>query len=152
MIKFVCTPFYELSLDALYRIMRLRQEVFVLEQNCTFIDADGWDQDSWHLQGFDSDGDLVVYSRLIPKEVAYTNYVSIGRVVNARSVRGTGAGKILMQESIKRLGLLFPNQEIKIGAQSYLLGFYGSLGFVPTGDEYMEDGIPHTAMILKSSV
>ena len=92
---------------------------------------------------------LVVYTRLLPKGVSYNDYASIGRVVSSASVRGSGAGKILMQQSIEMLEKLYPNEPVKIGAQTYLLKFYESLGFESTGEEYLEDNIPHTTMILK---
>ncbi len=148
MIQFTCIPFNKLTTNELYDIMVLRQEIFIVEQNCPFLDADGKDLDAWHLMGRDTEGVLVAYTRLLPKGISYPEYASIGRVVNAQKARGTGIGKILMQESIDWMNKLFPNQSVKIGAQTYLLGFYTSLGFVSTGEEYLEDGIPHTAMIL----
>jgi ElaA protein len=152
---FKCVPFDSLTVRELYNIMVLRQEVFVVEQNCPYLDADGKDPKGWHLMFFNTIPEeggkeiLAAYTRLLPQGVSYDNYASIGRVVSAIQARGTGAGKAVMQESIRHMGLLFPNQPIKIGAQSYLLKFYGSLGFESTGEEYMEDGIPHTSMILK---
>jgi ElaA protein len=149
MIIFTCIPFNKLTINELYEIMALRQAIFVVEQNCPFVDADGRDFDAWHLMGRNTEGVLVAYTRLLPKGISYPAYASIGRVVNAASVRGTGVGRILMQESIEWMGKLFPNQPVKIGAQTYALDFYASLGFVSTGEEYIEDGIPHTSMILK---
>jgi ElaA protein len=146
-----CQPFEALSLQELYDIMVLRQEIFVVEQNCPFIDADGKDQGSYHFCMRNSEGVLVAYTRLLPECLAYDGYTSIGRVVNAASVRGTGIGKILVQHSIDKVHELWGNEhDIKIGAQTYLLGFYGSLGFVSTGEDYLEDGIPHTYMILRN--
>ena len=154
-IKFKCTPFADLTVYDLYEIMALRQEVFCVEQNCPYLDADGKDLSGWHLLGYNTapseslrEGAFVAYTRLLPKGIAYDNYASIGRVVSSPKVRGLGYGKILMQESIQRMKHLFPNDAIKIGAQSYLLKFYQTLGFVSTGEEYLEDGIPHTSMIL----
>jgi ElaA protein len=148
MINFKCAPFNELTVNELYDIMVLRQIVFVVEQNCVFVDADGKDQAAWHLMGRDTEGELVAYTRLLPMGISYPEYASIGRVVNAEKVRGTGAGKVLMTESIAQMTALFPNQPVKIGAQTYLLKFYESLGFVSTGEDYLEDGIPHTIMVL----
>ena len=128
--------------------MALRQEVFVVEQNCPYLDADGKDPDSWHLMGRDASGKLVCYTRLLPEGLSYPGYVSIGRVVSSPAARGTGAGKTLMRRSIDLCRQLFGNQPIKIGAQSYLLQFYEGFGFCSTGEEYLEDGIPHTKMIL----
>lgn len=128
--------------------MALRQEVFVVEQNCPYLDADGKDPDSWHLMGRDASGKLVCYTRLLPEGLSYPEYISIGRVVSSPAARGTGAGKTLMRRSIDLCRQLFGNQPIKIGAQSYLLQFYEGFGFRSTGEEYLEDGIPHTKMIL----
>jgi ElaA protein len=145
-----CVHFNDLTTRQLYDIMALRQEVFIVEQNCPYQDADGKDLQSWHLMLRNDDGQLVAYTRLLPRGVSYPEYASIGRVVNSPIVRGSGIGKVLMQESIAMCGQLFPGEPVKIGAQSYLLGFYSSLGFESTGEEYMEDGIPHTKMILRS--
>lgn len=143
---FTCKQFEELSLLELYATMRLRQEVFVVEQDCPYIDADGKDLASWHLLGWQGE-QLVAYTRLVPKGISYPDYVSIGRVVTDPSVRREGFGKVLMQQSILEIQRLFPNEPIKISAQSYLIRFYESFGFVSTGQEYLEDGIPHRAMI-----
>jgi ElaA protein len=144
---FTCLPFAELTPQELYEILSLRQEVFVVEQNCPYLDTDGKDQESFHLMCRNDAGQLVAYTRLLPKGLSYPNYPSIGRVANAPSVRGQGVGKILMEKSIALCLHLFGNEPIKIGAQSYLLAFYSSLGFVSTGEEYLEDGIPHTKMV-----
>ena len=144
-----CVHFKDLTLTELYDIMNLRQEVFVLEQNCVFIDADYNDQDSWHLSIRNDEGKLLAYARLLPEGLSFEGYTSIGRVVNSASARGTGIGKVLMQASIAKVHEIFGQQyPIKIGAQSYLLSFYATFGFVSLNDEYMEDGIPHTHMVL----
>jgi ElaA protein len=167
-LRFKCLHFSELTVYELYSVMALRQEVFVVEQNCTYLDADGKDIDGFHLLGYadltkkqenneevlevetsPSSNVLVAYTRLLSKGVAYDDYASIGRVINSSAVRRRGVGKILMEESIAQMARLFPNDAVKIGAQSYLLNFYASLGFVSTGEEYLEDDIPHTSMILK---
>jgi ElaA protein len=164
-IEFQCVHFSALTVYELYSVMALRQEVFAVEQNCPYLDADGKDLNSYHLLGYadlaenaqNTEGvseitnpkSLVAYTRLLPKGVAYDDYASIGRVVNSPKVRGLGVGKILMEESIRQMARLFPQDTVKIGAQSYLLRFYESLGFVSTGEEYLEDDIPHTSMILK---
>lgn len=142
-----CVPFYELSLDELYAIMILRQEVFVVEQNCPFVDADGKDQLAWHLMVLDENSKLAAYTRLFDKNVYYKGYTSIGRVVTSSKARGGGIGKFLMQKSIEKTIELFGNEPIRIGAQSYLIKFYQSLGFELTGHDYVEDGIDHTYMI-----
>jgi ElaA protein len=151
MIKYTCVPFNKLTVNELYEIMALRQKVFVVEQNCPYLDADGKDIHAMHLMGRDTEGELVVYTRLLPIGISYSDFASIGRVVSSAKVRGTGAGKELMQKSIEQMHKLFLNEPVKIGAQTYLLAFYTSLGFVSTGEEYLEDDIPHTVMILDES-
>ncbi|TNE47272.1 MAG: GNAT family N-acetyltransferase [Bacteroidetes bacterium] len=151
MLHYACLPFYDLTLDELYAIMALRQEVFVVEQTCPFLDADGLDQPAWHLLGRDAAGRLAAYTRLLPRGTSYPEYTSIGRVVSAPFARNTGAGRAIMQTSITMCRHLFGPTDIKIGAQTYLLRFYESLGFVSTGEEYLEDGIPHTKMVFSFS-
>ena len=107
MISFRCKPFYELTAPQLYSIMALRQEVFVVEQNCAYLDADGHDQRAWHLMGRDKNGQLVLYTRLLPLGASYPGYTSIGRVLNHQSVRGTGAGQLLMWKSIDTQKVVF---------------------------------------------
>ncbi len=149
MTRFLCKPFYELSLKELYDIMALRQEVFVVEQECPYLDADGQDQSSWHLMGFDENGKLIAYARLIPKGISYKKYPSFGRVATAQTRRGTGVGRELMEQTLAWMKKLFPGEDIKISAQCYLEKFYVSLGFEIVGEEYLEDGIPHFPMLLK---
>ena len=138
--------FDELTARELYAIMQLRNEVFVVEQNCVYQDADNKDQQSMHLCGWDAEK-LVAYTRIIPPGISY-NEASIGRVVTSPAYRNTGAGRQVMKESISLTLSAFNCNEIKIGAQVYLTKFYQSLGFVPCSDEYLEDGIPHIEMIL----
>lgn len=146
-LKWTLKKFETLTPYELYNIMWLRNEVFVVEQNCVYQDADYKDQNGWHLMGLNEEDQLMAYVRLLPVGVSYKNEPSIGRVVTNPAARGTGAGKELMQEAIKQCELLFGNQDIKIGAQFYLLKFYTLLGFEQTGDIYLEDGIEHIEMI-----
>lgn len=139
----------ELSKDHLYEIMQLRQEVFVVEQNCPYLDADGQDHMAFHLIGQDPSGAILAYTRLLPKGSSYASYCAIGRVLTSMKIRKKGEGYILMKESIALCKKLFPNQALKISAQSHLDRFYQNLGFVPTGEEYLEDDIPHQAMVYK---
>ena len=143
---FKCRPFYELSLDQLYAIMTLRQVVFVVEQDCPYLDADGKDQDAHHLLGYQNT-ELVAYARLMPPGLSYPNYAAIGRVVTKSSVRGTGTGRQLMRKSMEWVKKLYNDPPIKISAQCYLTEFYQSMGFVAIGSSYLEDGIPHVAMV-----
>ncbi len=146
MITWVLKKFDELGPRELYAILQLRAEVFVVEQQCVFQDLDNKDQASWHLMGWE-DTLLLAYTRLVPPGISYTE-PSVGRVVTSPGVRGGGMGRELMKQSIEQCRKLFGNTTIRIGAQLYLQGFYGSLGFIPTGEIYLEDGIQHIEMIL----
>lgn len=144
-IHWVYKHFDELTVTQLYSILQLRNEVFVVEQNCVFQDADDKDQACYHLMGFQNDL-LVAYTRLVPPHMIYDE-ASIGRVVTSTIVRRNGAGRILMKQSIKVLYELFGEVAIKIGAQLYLKQFYEGFGFVQTGGIYIEDGIEHIHMV-----
>ncbi|MCA0229746.1 MAG: GNAT family N-acetyltransferase [Bacteroidetes bacterium] len=146
-ITFQCLPFDQLSLRQLYDLLALRIDVFIVEQNCPFHDADGKDFYAWHCLGYDNDGALVAYTRLFDLNLSFEGFTSIGRVATSDKVRGQGAGRQLMTYSIEQCEKLFGPQPIKIGAQQYLLKFYESFGFKSTGEDYLEDGIPHTIMI-----
>ena len=146
MINWSFKKFDDLTSHELYSVLQLRNEVFVVEQNCVFQDADNKDQDSHHLMGWDNET-LVAYSRIVPSGIAYDSFPSIGRVVTSPKTRRTGIGKILMQQSIEELQKLFGQSSIKLGAQLYLKKFYESFGFVQSSDMYIEDGIPHIEMI-----
>ena len=137
--------FEDLSPLELYKILGLRQEVFVVEQNCAYQDVDGKDLKSYHLMGFAENNFLAAYSRIVFPGVSYKEF-SIGRVVSSPTYRRTGIGKLLMEESIKQIEKIYGKVPIRIGAQRYLLEFYKSFGFVPL-EEYMEDNIPHTIML-----
>ena len=141
MIEWVLKGFDELSVHELYGVMRLRSEVFVVEQNCVYLDADGYDDRAMHLLGT-SNGALVAYARIFEPGVKYPEG-SIGRVITSAAVRGTGAGQELMREAIARM----PAGPIRIGAQAYLERFYGSFGFVRVSEPYDEDGIAHIEMV-----
>ena len=149
MIEYVCKKFEELTLMELYDLMRLRQQVFVVEQNCPYLDADGKDVQGYHVLGKDNNGNLHCCTRLLAEGISYEGYVSIGRVVNSEAVRGTGEGKRLMEYSISKIREVYPNYPIKIGAQTYLKRFYESLGFVDINIHYLEDGIPHIIMVIE---
>ena len=146
-IKWFFKAFSELSIDELYTIMVLRQEVFIVEQDCPYMDADGKDQKSHHLLGYDFNGNLVAYLRLVAPGVSYQE-MSFGRIVTSDNVRGSGVGKLLIEEGIKQSELLYGKVACRISAQSYLISFYQNFGFRTVGDEYLEDDIPHTEMIM----
>jgi ElaA protein len=145
MINWTVKKFDDLSVQELYAILRLRSEVFVVEQTCVFQDMDNKDQSSYHLMGWENNA-LVAYTRLIPPGVAY-ELASIGRVITSQASRGNGSGKLLMEKSIEEAQRLFGNVPIKIGAQLYLKQFYNSFGFNQSSDIYDEDGIDHIEMI-----
>ena len=146
MTSWTCKPFAELTPDELYAILRLRSEVFVVEQNCVFLDMDDKDQKSHHLMGW-RDSKLVGYSRLLHSGISYVES-SIGRVVTSPAARGLGVGRDLLDKSIETLYRLYGKQPIRIGAQCYLIEFYESFGFVQKGEIYLEDGIEHIEMLL----
>lgn len=144
-IQWQLNSFEELNPHQLYQVLRLRSEVFVVEQQCIFLDMDNKDQQCYHLTGWK--GELLVAStRLVPPGISYTE-MSIGRVVSSPQVRGTGIGRELMQVSINACYKLWGVAPIRIGAQCYLEKFYQSLGFEPEGEIYLEDGIPHIEMV-----
>ena len=144
-IKWVTKAFKDLTVDELYAILRLRSEVFVVEQNCVYLDADGKDYSCHHLLGFEGDF-LAVYARIVPANVSYEE-VSIGRVISSLNYRRSGYGKLLMQKAIEETERLYGKVPIRIGAQAYLKKFYESFGFVDMNEPYMEDGIPHLIML-----
>jgi ElaA protein len=148
-LQYQTLSFYDLTLDQLYALMALRQEVFVVEQNCPYLDADGADQKGWHLLGTSEEGRLLAYARLLPPGVSYPGHASIGRVITSPAARGKGYGLELMRVAIKEINRLFPGAPLKISAQCYLIRFYESLGFKTVGDSYLEDDIPHIAMVFQ---
>jgi len=137
--------FNELSVSELYTILQLRAEVFVVEQNCPYLDTDNKDQYCHHLMGW-VDDKLVAYTRLVPPGVSYDEYPSIGRVVTSPAARRSGFGKMLMEKSIEETISLYGKTPIRIGAQLYLKNFYSSLGFITSSEVYLEDGIEHIEM------
>jgi ElaA protein len=147
MISFTTKSFSELSTLELYQLLQLRAEVFIVEQNCPYLDLDDKDQKSFHVLGYE-DGKLVACTRLVPQGVSYDLEPSIGRVVTHPSVRKSGYGKLLMEYSIKETKERFSSSVIVIGAQQYLDRFYRELGFMPEGEMYLEDNIPHMTMRL----
>lgn len=145
MTQWTCSSFKELSPYQLYDCLRLRSQIFVVEQNCVFLDADNYDQQCYHLMGYDKDR-LAAYTRLVPPSLIYEQ-ASIGRVVTSPAARSLGVGKELMQQSINAVYRLFGKQPIKIGAQLYLKRFYESFEFEQIGAAYLEDGIEHIHML-----
>lgn len=142
----ICKIFDALTVSELYNVLKLRSEVFVVEQNCVYQDADGKDAASHHLCGW-LHNQLVAYCRILPPGLSYPE-ASIGRVLTHMAHRKDGYGKQLMMQAIKKTYTLYPDSSIKIGAQQYLLAFYNNLGFQTLGEPYLEDDIPHVTMIL----
>jgi ElaA protein len=142
-----CKKFDELTPRELYACLQLRNEVFVVEQNCVFQDADDKDQKCFHLMGWQQKK-LVAYTRIAPAGICYEE-ISIGRVVTSPSARRKGLGRNLILQSISTANALFgADIPIKIGAQLYLKQFYESFGFRQSSDVYIEDGIEHIEMLL----
>lgn len=137
--------FDDLGVHELYDILALRGRVFVIEQG-PFLDPDGADLDAWHLQGRDAAGTLQVYLRAVDPGARYAE-PSIGRVLTAPEVRGTGLGRELMREGLARCTAQWPGLPIRISAQARLQRFYEDLGFVAEGGVYLEDDIAHLQMV-----
>lgn len=137
--------FSELNIDELYQILRLRTEVFVVEQNCVYQDLDNKDQKAIHIYYKEND-EIVAYTRIFKSGDYYKN-PSIGRVVVSKKKRGKELGKKIMISSIEYIKKNLKCDKIELSAQKYLDKFYKDLGFQKTGKDYLEDGIPHQRMI-----
>ncbi len=141
--------FAELTTVELYEILQLRQAVFVVEQTCPYLDADGADEQANHLYARSEDGAIVAYARLfLPTEQA--PYSRIGRVISAGTVRRQGLGRELMRRAITWCEEQAPHTPIRLGAQVYLRKFYQDFGFTEISAEYLEDDIPHVDMERRS--
>ena len=139
--------FDQLGTQELYDILALRSKIFVVEQECAYQDLDYLDQQSTHVLGT-VDGKLIAYTRVVPPGLSYDDYVAIGRVVVDREHRRQNLGYEIMEVS-NELAIQTYERSIKISAQVYAIPFYEKLGYSVVGEEYLEDDIPHTAMILK---
>jgi len=147
MLDIITKQFSELSTKELYEILQLRSEVFVVEQDCVYQDIDYKDQKAIHILGYKKNK-LIAYTRLF-KPGDYFSESSIGRVVVAEKERKYSYGHIIMKHSIEVIKKYFNKTLIKISAQQYLKKFYEKHSFVQEGDSYLEDGIPHIAMVKK---
>ena len=145
MLTWQWSRFPGLSGDDVYDMLALRSLIFVVEQDCVYLDADGLDRQSWHLLGRDGGGALLACLRVVDPGLKY-DVPSIGRVVVAPSQRGAGLGHVLIAEALRRCDATFPHQPNRIGAQAHLQGFYGRHGYAAVGDTYLEDGIVHIDM------
>ena len=145
MIDTLVKTFEQLTTIELYGLLQLRSEVFVVEQDCVYQDIDGKDQNALHVLGF-KDKNLVAYTRIF-KPGSYFKEASIGRVLVKENERQFKYGYDIMKVSIEDLDFHFKETTIKVSAQTYLKSFYNNLGFKQVGEEYLEDGIPHIAMV-----
>jgi ElaA protein len=143
----ICKAFDELTPHEMYDMLRLRSEVFVVEQNCVFPDMDDKDQLCHHILFYNEPNVLVATARLVPAGVSYPDMMSIGRIVTSQLVRGTGVGKQLVEMGIAECYRLFGTGPIRIGAQLYAKKFYETFGFEQSSEVYDEDGIDHIKMV-----
>lgn len=145
MLKVITKTFNELNTKELYDLLQLRSEVFVVEQNCVYQDVDGKDMKALHILGYLEDK-LIAYARLF-KPGDYFNEASIGRVVVKEEERQFKHGYTVMEAAIEAIKKTYNQTTIKVSAQTYLTSFYNNLGFNAVGEEYLEDEIPHIAMV-----
>lgn len=147
MIDWQWLSYETLSRDQLYAILKLRQDVFIIEQNCVYGDIDHLDQSSWHLCGWRrEDGQLLAYLRVVQPGIKHIE-PSIGRVITADAGRGQGLGRQLMQQALQQLDEIYPGADNRISAQHHLSEFYASFGYCPVSEPYDEDGILHIDML-----
>ncbi len=144
--KFKVKKFSKLSLDELYDLLKLRQQIFVVEQNCVYLDADGVDKECLHVLGFVNEK-LVGYARVIPAGISYVT-PSIGRVVIDKKHRGKKYAYKLMHKAIKIVANKMKVKKITISAQLYLKDFYQGIGFKTMGDVYLDCDLPHLKMVM----
>lgn len=147
---FITKTFKDLTILELHEILRLRAAVFVVEQNCVYQDIDGKDVDALHCFLLLDNGEIAAYTRIFDQKKYHNDKTSIGRVIVNPAHRRKGYGIEIMKYSINECERLFGKIAIQIGAQQYLLKFYKAFGFEETGDDYLEDGIPHTTLIFPS--
>ncbi len=143
--------FSELTKTELYKILSVRNEVFIVEQNCPYQDLDNKDLDAHHIFMLDEHKHIIAYTRLLDKGVSYKEAPSIGRVLVSQNYRKQGYGKVIMEKTIEFCLDYYNHDSIVISAQEYLLDFYTSLGFERISEMYLEDDIPHIKMVLKNN-
>lgn len=146
---FALKKFDVLSRKAIHDIYALRAAVFVVEQACVYQDIDGKDLDAHHVLG-SYKGNLIAYARILKKGSSYTEHVSIGRIAVLEDHRGKAIGHETLRYCLKAVAHLYPGERIKISAQAHLESFYNQHGFKKQGKSYLEDGIPHIAMVKTS--
>ena len=140
--------FEKLTIKELYAILKIRQEVFIVEQTCYYLDADGYDEKAIHIWG-EKNGEIVAYCRIFEPKIKYPES-SLGRVLTNPSYRNLKLGKVLLKIALNTIEAKFNTTQVRISAQDYLLRFYSEFGFISTGVEYLEDDIPHTEMLRKA--
>ncbi len=145
--KIIVKRFKELSVEEIYQILKVRADVFIIEQKCIYKDIDGKDEKAIHVLGKENN-ETIAYTRILQNDEQY-NYPSISRVVVKKQNRGEERGKKIMKETIKYIVEELKEKTIVLAAQKYLEKFYRDLGFIAEGEEYLEDEIPHQKMILK---
>lgn len=143
--QWFCKSYDQLTKDELYKILRLRAEVFIVEQDCPYQDVDNKDQKALHVYAMEAE-EVIAYTRIFYAG-DYFQEPAIGRVVTKTSYRGSGLGQELMHKTLKNMQERGLSKKIRISAQQYLKSFYESFGFKQIGDPYMEDGIPHIGML-----
>jgi ElaA protein len=140
--------FESLSQSELYTILQLRNDIFVVEQNCPYLDIDDLDQHSFHIF-LTHNSQIIAYARLIDPDIVYSNSAAIGRVLVKQAFRHQGHARTIIKACIHHALKTYESNTITLSAQSYLIDFYQSLGFSIIGDAYLEDGIPHIKMMLR---
>ena len=145
MLSIEVKSFSAITKEELYEMLQLRSEVFVVEQDCVYQDIDGKDEKALHVIG-KKEGKIIAYTRCFPQGF-YFEEAAIGRVVVAKNQRKFSYGHDIMEASKKAIKKYYQTENIKLSAQQYLIKFYQSHGFEPIGEGYLEDGIPHIAMV-----
>ena len=150
-IKWDIQNFRELDVAQLYAVLKLRVDVFVVEQACAYAELDEYDRhiETRHLTGHDEFSELIAYARLLPPGLRYPE-VNLGRFVVRKESRGKGIGHTLLDKALKEIEINWPGGAIKVSAQDYLQKFYEQYGFARVSDVYLEDGIPHIEMVKES--
>jgi len=145
MIRWQWCTLDELTGPEAYEVMAARSAVFVVEQNCVYGDLDGLDLQAQHLIAWSGTA-VAAYLRVLGPGARFRER-SIGRVLTTATFRRTGLGRTLMLRALADLDTRFPGEPIRISAQAHLEPFYGAFGFTRASDNYLEDGIPHLAML-----
>lgn len=147
--KWIVKTFNQLTLDELYDALKLRIDVFVVEQTCFYPDLDDLDRhpETRHIFSYDKKNNMVGYARILAKGVCYSDFPAIGRVIIAEKSRGTGLSHELILAAIDACETHFPTEGIKISAQEHLQNVYMKHGFITCSAMYLEDGIPHVSMV-----